>query len=218
MRTVRGADLLLNISGLLTDPELLAACGHRAFVDLDPAFTQLWHDAQQVDMGFDRHDRFVTIGRRIGQPDCPIPTCGREWLTTPQPIVLERWPPARVPSDWGLTTVGHWRAYGSIDHDGVDYGQKAHWVRALIDLPARSPEPFQPALAIHPDEREDLAALRRHGWRLTDPLPVAATPGAYRDFIGRSWAERGWPSSATVRRGVGGSAIAASATWPAAAR
>jgi hypothetical protein len=190
-RTVSGADLLLNISGLLTDPELLAACGRRAFLDLDPAFTQLWHDAEHVDMGFDRHDRFVTIGQRIGQPDCPIPTCGRDWVTTPQPIVLERWPLASAGADWGMTTVGHWRSYGSIHHAGVHYGQKAHSVRALIDLPGRCPEPLQPALAIHPDERDDLAALRRHGWRLTDPRAVAATPAAYRDFIGRSWAELG---------------------------
>jgi hypothetical protein len=190
-RAVTGADLLFNISGLLTHPGLLAACRRRAFLDLDPAFTQLWQDAEHVDMGFDRHDLFVTIGQRIGQPGCPIPTCGRDWIPTPQPIVLERWPLASTGADWGMTTVGHWRSYGSIHHAGVHYGQKAHSVRALIDLPGRCLKPIEPALAIHPDERDDLAALRHHGWRLADPLAVAATPGAYRDFIGRSWAELG---------------------------
>src|SRR3954453_4066261 len=36
-----GADLLLNLSGRLDDPELLETVDLRTFVDLDPAFTQL---------------------------------------------------------------------------------------------------------------------------------------------------------------------------------
>jgi hypothetical protein len=190
-RAVADADLLLNISGSLTDPELLQACRRRAFLDLDPAFTQLWNEAEGVDMGFDRHDLFVTIGRQIGHPGCDVPTCGREWITTPQPIVLEHWPVAAALPTYGLTTVGHWRSYGSIHHGGVHYGQKAHSLRALIDLPARAPGPFELALGIHPDERADLEALDRHGWKLADPVAVAGTPASYREFISRSWAELG---------------------------
>ncbi len=44
VHAVQGADLLLNISGSLTDAGLLGAVRRRVFVDLDPAFTQLWHD------------------------------------------------------------------------------------------------------------------------------------------------------------------------------
>ena len=32
-----------------------------------------------------------------------------------------------------FTTVANWRAYGSIDHDGVYYGQKVHSLRPLIE-------------------------------------------------------------------------------------
>ena len=35
----------------------------------------------------------------------------------------------------------------------------------------------------------DLAALRRHGWTLTDADRAAGTPSRYAAFIGRSWAE-----------------------------
>jgi hypothetical protein len=38
------AELLVNISGNLTDPVLRNACGRRAYIDLDPGFTQMWHD------------------------------------------------------------------------------------------------------------------------------------------------------------------------------
>ena len=202
---VAGADLLLNVSGMLADEEILAACEVRVFVDLDPAFTQLWHAVDGIDMGFDRHERFVTIGRRIGTDGCTVPTCGREWLTTLQPVVLEHWPVAGEVRHDAFTTVGHWRAYGSIEHDGVLYGQKAHSLRALLELPERAAASarFTPALGIHPDETNDLAALDAHGWELLDPAEVAATPDDYADFVRGSWAEIGVAKSGYVASACG---------------
>jgi hypothetical protein len=191
LRVAGGADLLLNLSGTLTDPDLLAAVRLRVFVDLDPAFTQLWHAVDGVDMGFDAHERHVTIGRAIGHDGCTVPTCGRDWITTPQPIVLEHWPVAGDAAPARLTMVGHWRAYGSIHHDGVHYGQKAHSLRELLDVPAVATADFTLALGIHGDEREDLAALNRNGWDLVDPDAVAGTPEDYRAFVQGSWAEFG---------------------------
>lgn len=185
---LRGADLLLNVSGTLTDEALLERCETRAYVDLDPGFTQLWHATGQADMGFDRHDRFVTIGHGLGGR---IPDCGREWITTPQPVALAHWPVADIATDGALTTVAHWRAYGSIRHDGVHYGQKAHALRPLLGLPGETGARFRLALGIHPGERDDLAALRREGWELVDPIAAAGTPGAYRAFVQGSWAELG---------------------------
>jgi hypothetical protein len=185
-----GAELLLNLSGTLTDEALLARAGQRVYVDLDPAFTQLW-DLQGADMGLDRHERFVTIGRAIGGDGCAVPTGGRDWITTPQPISLPDWPVAAGPATRALTTVAHWRSYGSIHHDGVHYGQKAHALRPLFDLPARARARFELALGIHPAERADLAALDRHGWTRLNPARVAGTPAAYRRFVQRSWAEFG---------------------------
>jgi hypothetical protein len=190
-----GADLLLNISGLLADEELLGAIGTRAFVDLDPAFTQLWCAADGIDMGFDRHNRFVTIGGRIGSDGCTVPTCGRDWITTLQPIVLEHWPVAGRVRHAALTTVGHWRSYGSIEHGGVHYGQKAHALRGLLDLPRRTDARFALALGIHRDEWRDLAALGEHGWNVIDPDAVAATPDLYAAFVRGSWAEFGLAKS-----------------------
>ena len=185
-----GADLLMNLSGVLRDEDLLARPALRAYVDLDPAFTQLW-DADGADLGLDRHDRLVTIGMGLGAAGCPVPADGRAWIPTPQPIVLEHWPvaSARVPE--ALTTVAHWRSYGSIHRDGIHYGQKAHSLRALLDLPARAAVRFRLALGIHPDERADLEALASNGWELADPVAAAGRPRDYRAFIQRSWAEFG---------------------------
>jgi hypothetical protein len=187
----RGTELLLSVSGMLTDPDVLDAVPVRAYLDLDPAFVQLWHDAEGVDMRFDAHTHFVSVADAIGLPGSPIPDCGREWLPTLPPVVLEEWPLAERLERRALTSVGHWRSYGSIHHGGVHYGQKAHSLRPLIDLPERTHVPFELALGIHPDEVEDLEALREHGWRLLDPQDVAGTPDAYRRFVQGSWAEFG---------------------------
>jgi glycosyltransferase involved in cell wall biosynthesis len=142
-------------------------------------------------MGFDAHTHFVSVADAIGNPDCPIPDCGRDWLPTLPPVVLNEWPVATELERRRATTVGHWRSYGSITHDGVHYGQKAHSLRKLIDLPRRAPERVEVALAIHPEETADLVALEENGWALLDPADVAATPEEYRGFVQGSWAEFG---------------------------
>lgn len=191
----RRADVLVSVSGMLTDPDLLEAVPVRVYLDLDPLFNQLWHAVEGVDMRFDNHTHFVTLSDRVGEPQSAIPACGREWIPTLPPVVLEEWPPAERLERLALTTVGHWRSYGSIDHDGVHYGQKAHSLRPLIDLPSRVRIPFEPALAVHPDEVRDLEALRENGWTRLDPAALAATPDAYRDFVRGSWAEFGLAKS-----------------------
>ena len=192
------ADLLLNVSGMLTDEALLGPIPVRAYLDLDPAFNQLWQAVQGIDMRFGAHTHFVTIGLALGQPECPVPTLGLPWVTTLQPVVLEHWPPAERIAHDALTTIANWRGYGSIEHDGVVYGQKVHSLRRFIDLPTRTDQEFALALAIHPDETHDLAALAANGWRLLDPLDVAGTPARYREFIQGSRAELGIAKSGYV--------------------
>ena len=197
------ADLLLNLSGKLSDPDVFERVPVRAYVDLDPVFVQLWQAAEGVDMGFDAHTHFVSVADTIGEPGSPIPACGREWLPTLPPVVLHEWPIADGIERRRATTVGHWRSYGSITHDGVHYGQKAHSLRELIDLPRRAPDRLELALAIHPDETKDLDALRENGWDLLDPAEVAATPDDYRRFVQGSWAEFGLAKLGYVVAGSG---------------
>ena len=195
--------LLLNLSGKLSDEDVLEQVPVRAYVDLDPAFAQLWQAAEGVDMGFDAHTHFVSVADAIGRGNSPIPDCGRDWLPTLPPVVLDEWPFATEIERHRATTVGHWRSYGSITHEGVHYGQKAHSLRGLIDLPRRAPDRLEVALAIHPEETGDLDALRKNGWSLLDPAEVAATPEDYRRFVQGSWAEFGLAKLGYVVSGSG---------------
>jgi len=194
----RDADLLLDISGMLSrEQTLLEPIPVRAFLDLDPGFNQVWHETGE-DVGLDAHNRFATVGQAIGTPTCPVPTCGVSWIPTLPPVVLEQWPAAGAPQRDAVTTVGHWRSYGPIEHGGLHYGQRAHSLRELISLPRRTGTRFELALGIHPDETGDLEALDAEGWELLDPVEVAGTPDRYRDFIAESKAELGVAKSGYV--------------------
>lgn len=170
----------------------------RVYLDLDPAFTQLWHAAENIDMRFAGHTHFVTVGLNVGRPGCDVPACGRDWLTTLQPVVLEHWPPGEGIVYDALTTVANWRGYGSVEYGGRFYGQKAHSLRPLFELPTLTDEKFVLALAIHPGEHADLAALARNKWNLLDPSRVTPAPADYRRFVRSSKAEFGFAKSGYV--------------------
>jgi len=185
---VKNSVLLLNINGYLRDEEVLTAAPRRVFLDIDPGFGQMWRAQGLSDM-FTGHDDYVTIGERIAAPDCTVPSGGIAWRTTRPPVVLDQWPVR--PTDGGpFTCVGSWRGpFGSIEHDGIAYGLRAHEFRRLADLPKRGSGRFVAALDIDPADAADAEALRRGGWELVEPRTVAGDPHAYRRFIQRSAAE-----------------------------
>jgi len=188
-RYVRDADVLINVSGMLKEPALVEPIGRRVYLDLDPGFNQAWH-CGGIDMQFDAHTHFATVALAIGRAECRVPTCGRHWITTFPPVVLREWPVARRTTRAAFTTVANWRSYGSVQHDGMFLGQKAHALRPLMELPRKTRTPFALALAIHPSE-PDLAALRSNRWTLVDPRRATGTPDSYRRFIRGSLAEFG---------------------------
>jgi len=183
------ADVLFNVSGMLRDEELVGPAPLRVFLDLDPAFNQLWH-REGIEMGFGLHNRFATVGLGLGEPGCPVPTCGREWIKTLPPVFLPRWERTAA-TGAAFTTVANWRGYGSVELNGLRLGQKAHSLRKLVDTPARTSERLALALNIHPDEDDDLRALRDHGWDLVDPIAVAGSPARYAEFVRGSKGEIG---------------------------
>jgi hypothetical protein len=191
-------DLLLNVSGMLAVPELLEPVAVRAYLDLDPFFNQHWH-LQGADMRFAAHTHFVTVAAGIGGPENEVPTLGLDWIETLPPVALEEWAPAPEPPSLPFTTIGHWRSYGPIEHDGERFGQRAHSLRELIELPRRTSAEFLLALGIHESERDDLEALAANGWRLADPAEVAETPDSYREFVRASQAEIGIAKEGYVR-------------------
>ena len=188
---LRTSAALVNVMGFLVDEEFLAAAPLRVFLDTDPGFGQMWCDLGQADL-FRGHDRHVTIAENIGGGECLIPTCGIDWITWRQPIVLEHWPaqPPSPPPGARFTSIGSWRGpYAPVEHRGRTYGLRVHEFRKFITLPRLTGADFEVALDIHAAESRDLAMLGDHGWALADPTAVACDPWVYRGYVTGSAAE-----------------------------
>jgi hypothetical protein len=212
------AELLVNLSGHLTLEPLLRRIRRKAYVDVDPGFTQFWHADPGTPFHVGGHDFYFTIGENIGSPGCPVPTGGIRWRPTRQPVVLDDWPVTAAREPGRFTTVASWRgAFGPVQVGNRTYGVKAHEFRKFLPLPRRVRDaaggelPFEIALDIHAGDARDLAALREHGWRITDPRELAGSPPAFRRYVQESGAEfsvaqgvyvetnSGWFSDRTVR-------------------
>jgi hypothetical protein len=212
MDVAEGADLLLNISGHLTLDPLMRRLRRKAYLDLDPGYTQFWHASGNPGARVNGHDVHFTIGENIGTQDCPIPAGDIRWRHTRQPIVIETGPSATTPWTGRFTTIGSWRgSYGPIQYGSTTFGLKVHEFRKFIELPKRSAAEFEIALDIHPADGHDLSALRAHGWRVVDPRRRVPDPRSFDRYIFASDAEwsaaqgvyvatnSGWFSDRTVR-------------------
>jgi hypothetical protein len=188
VEAVRGSSMLLNFNGFIGDPALIEAARLSVFVDIDPGFWQMWretglHDALQG------HDAYVSLAERIGAADCEIPTCGINWITTRQPVVLDLWPVCEG-GGTSFTSVGAWRGpFAPVECNGKTYGLRAHEFRKFVELPSLTGQDFELALDIHDAEVRDLKLLDSNGWRVVRPDSVAGTPSTYREYIQRSRAE-----------------------------
>ena len=164
--------------------------GRRAYVDLDPGFTQLWHSEGHLGDQLDGYDAHFTVGTNIGGDDCSIPTGGIDWIPTPPPVLLDQWEPQPDRSFDRFTTVATWRnAFGAPEAGDEELTLKHHEFRRFSELPGRAGAPFEVALDIHPLDSEDRERLVAQGWNLIDPASVAADSHAFRDYLRGSGAE-----------------------------
>ncbi len=212
------ADVLFNVSGMLRDEHLVAPPPLRVYLDLDPAFNQLWH-AQGIDMGFDLHNRFATVGLELGEPGCAVPTCGRDWIKTLPPVVLPRWQRATAIDTDAFTTVGNWRGYGSVEQDGRRLRPEgALAARAAggagTDGRAAGPGPQHPSRRGTRPRGPASPRLGPARPPSRSPAHPVATPSSSAARRARSAS----PRRATSCPAAAGSAIAAPATSPPAAR
>ena len=206
------ADLLVNISGHLSLEPLLRRIKRKAYIDLDPGFTQFWHADASLAFQLKHHDFYFTVGENIGTDGCSIPANHRCWRPIRQPVVLEHWPAVKSAALSKFTTIASWRGpFGPVQHGNQSFGLKVHEFRKFIELPCHVPQRFEMALNIHPADHKDSAALNRNGWRIVNPAKTVANPAAFRSYVQESDAEfsvaqgiyvetnSGWFSDRTVR-------------------
>jgi hypothetical protein len=183
-RVCADADLFLDLSGgCWFWRDEYAAIPHSAFIDSDPAFTQLalaksvpWY----VEF-FARFNRLFTFGRNIGTPACPVPTAPLMWEHTWQPVCLREWHPVEGPPRSSFTTIMTWRIKSFADIGGNKDQEFAN----VLDLPCRIRAPLELALS----GPAPLELLREHGWHCREAFPVSCSLDVYRDYLRSSLGE-----------------------------
>jgi hypothetical protein len=177
------ADLYLNLSGgswFWRDE--YARIPRSAFIDSDPAFTQLSlakNEPWYVEF-FTRFSRLFTFGSNIGTAACDVPVGPFNWHRTWQPVTLGDWSNDLAFVD-RFSTVMTWKIESFTDVGG---NKDQEFVR-FIDLPSRTSQPFE--LAVNGPQ----TLLRAHGWSTVDAMSVSRSLWDYREFIQRSKAEFG---------------------------
>lgn len=174
-------DLLINLSGHMHFRSILSAVRRRMYIDLDPGYTQIWHEQYGADMNLRDHDVYVTVGLNLGEADCPLPTCGIQWHKTLPPVAMEHWSTAEIPRN-AYSTIAEWRGFSPVEWHGTWYNQKADEFKRIIDLPRRVAVPLELCLFIHRDD-PDRSQLEQNGWNLVSPRSHAATTDAYHEYI-----------------------------------
>jgi hypothetical protein len=192
-------DLFLNLSGgswFWRDE--YAAIPHTAFIDTDPAFTQLaiangpdWY----VEF-FRRFDTRFTFGANIGTPASPVDTGDLQWHHTWQPITLDDWRPTRRRARPCLTTVMTWEIESFRDIGGnknAEFGM-------IADLPKQVDIPLELAINAPP---QTLDELRARGWQVRDAFAVSHNTEVYRDYLASAAGEFSVAKSTYVRTASG---------------
>ena len=176
------ADLFLDLSGgCWFWRDEYAAIPHSAFIDSDPAFTQLAlakGDAWYVEF-FRRFGTLFTFGRNVGTEGCSVPTGAFQWEHTWQPVFMSEWQPVAAAPRPFFTTVMTWQIESFADTGG----NKDQEFLKLLHLPTLTNAPIE--LAINGPQ----AYLREHGWRCVDAFPISRDIRVYRDYVRSSLGE-----------------------------
>ena len=181
------ADCLLNLCGVNPLRPWFMQIPARAFIDEDPAFTQIRHLTDPVarNRAF-QHTAFLSFAENIGMGRCAIPNDWLPWQATRQPVVLDALPVTPGRPQGKFTTVMQWESYPAREYGGVRYGMKSDSFGAYIDLPDEAGRVFELTLSGSTGPR---ALLSSRGWAIRNPRGPTRDPWTYERYIQQSKAE-----------------------------
>jgi hypothetical protein len=190
-------DLLLNIGGVSWLPEYRLA-RRRAFVDMDPFFTQIGKFGAEA---INEYQAYFTYGGNIGKSDCTIPTHGIDWCPTVPPVVVDSWSYALPAGNAPFTTIANWNAYGNVIFNGQVYAQKREEFLRFTDLPKLTSQKLE--LALSGIDSEEKSELKNAGWLIREAAEVGVSLKSYENYILSSKGEFSVGKNAYVKTNSG---------------
>jgi hypothetical protein len=182
------ADMLWNFACFLRQP-LLSLFRHRVLIDGDPGFLQV--SALTRNLAIHDHHRFLTVGLKVHDRDCQVPSLGVTWRSFPQFVHLPMWKTTPDPGgEAAFTSVVHWN-WGEVwwNERVLSISKREAYLR-YADLPLRTNRSFELAADIRPGHKSgDRELLESKGWGIVHPWDVACSPEAYQDYIASSRAQ-----------------------------
>jgi hypothetical protein len=188
----RDAALIINYHGGTVPLPEHTATNRLVYLETDPVDTEIEvYEGRQETIDFlAQHCAFYTWGLNYGQPDCRVPL--------PRPFDFKPMPPAVVCDLWDtpptercrrFTTIGNWRQqWREVTFQGEVYHWSKHFeFLKFIDLPRRTDQPFELALASY--EPEDRRMLEERGWHVSEAVSISSELDAYRRFVADSRGE-----------------------------
>jgi len=191
----QGADLFLNLSGHFKRPDLVGGAAARVYVDLDPAFTQIWAQVYRSPMNFSGHNAFWSVGLSMGR-GAVVPDTGHDWKPVLPPVCRRYWSaeagvrasgPAGALAEGRWTTITHWYGYAAVEWDGKSHGNKSEEFAKLRDWPGRTGLKPRVVTDLGPGEERD--RFEKEGWEFLRPDPICSDWKAYRSFLASSRGE-----------------------------
>jgi hypothetical protein len=191
----QGADLFLNLSGHFKRQDLVAGAAARVYVDLDPAFTQIWSQVYRSPMNFEGHNAFWSVGLSMGR-GAVVPDTGHDWKPVLPPVCRRYWSPETAGEGSGSaaekgrghwTTVTHWYGYAAVEWDGKSHGNKAEEFESLRNWPRETG--LQPRVVTDLGPGEERSRFKAAGWQFLEPADICSDWKAYRSFLGASRGE-----------------------------
>jgi hypothetical protein len=194
---LESADALVNLTGSTQLLEEHIRVPVRIYLETDPVTRQIevvQGNPKAIDL-LEAHTHHFTYGENYGAADCGVPLTQFNYRPVRQPIVLDWWKgETRLASELNgqpevrpcFTTIAKWRQPGKdIEWNGETYSWSKH-VEFLkfIDLPRRSEQEFELALAWEDETDEDaIPQLTSYGWRVIDGISLSLDIAPYRDYI-----------------------------------
>jgi hypothetical protein len=198
------ADLLVNVTASTSLREEHLRVPIRVYLESDPVLPQVEiarGNRDRIEL-LDTHTHHLSFGENLGAPDCGVPVERVRYLATRQPVVLDWWADSSSATDTAcdrFTTIANWRQSGKdLEWNGERYTwSKHHEFLKFIDLPRRTTQPIELALALasvgmadtdgagsmSEADAETVKLLQSYGWKVVNAMSLSKEPLPYREYI-----------------------------------